>query len=485
MCVVHSVPLMRVLARCFLAFRGIGAGAVDTAVVAAPHQRNTPKRSIHPKAEGPGMADHNAEAPAQLSLAALIRTFGRIGLLSFGGPAAQIALMHRTLVDERKWLSDAAFLRALSFCMLLPGPEAMQLATYCGWRMRGVLGGLIAGGLFVGPGAVVIFLLAWLYAQFGQVGLVQAAFVGIKATVIVVVVQALATVSRRALKGPDNWLIAALAFAAIFAFNLPFPLIVGVAAAYGFVRASPNARAPNATRKEQHGNPARTIAVWLALWLGPVAVAMVISQAFLGQVALFFSKLAVVTFGGAYAVLTYMTQQVVTDFGWLTTAQMIDALGLAETTPGPLILVTQFVGFLAGWQQAGAAMAFATAALTLWVTFTPCFLWIFAAAPYIDRLADLPRLSGALAAVTAAVVGVIANLSVWFAVHVFFGQVGQITAGPVVLIWPTAASANIWAIGLAVFSASLLIWLRLPLPWALLVAALAALGLSLAGASVI
>ncbi|MBD3663343.1 chromate efflux transporter [Sulfitobacter aestuariivivens] len=352
----------------------------------------------------------------------MTRVYGKIGMLSFGGPAAQIALMHRELVEVRGWLSEQAYLRALSLCMLLPGPEAMQLATYAGWRMRGVPGGLLAGLLFVVPGAIVIAILALGYAYVGQVPLVQAAFLGIKAAVIVVVFQALRKVAGNALVGGTGWALALGSFVALFVFGLPFPLIILIAAGIGFAQVPRQVSAP-AHIPQRPANPLATVAVWAALWAAPLVGVWAAGQEFLLQLGLFFSKLAIVTFGGAYAVLAYMTQTVVQDYGWITTGEMIDALGLAETTPGPLILVTEFVALLAGFAHSGIAGAIAAGMLALWVTFTPCFLWIFLAGPYLERLAAQPRLSGALQGITAAVVGVIANLSLWFALHVLFDRV--------------------------------------------------------------
>lgn len=354
----------------------------------------------------------------------MTRVYGRIGLLSFGGPAAQIALMHRELVEERAWLTEATYLRALSLCMLLPGPEAMQLATYAGWRMRGVPGGLLAGLLFVVPGALVIAVLALGYAYVGQLPLVQAAFLGIKAAVIVVVFQALRKVAGKALHGPQGWILAVLSFIALFVFGLPFPLIILIAGLWGMWQQ--NAPPPDIDAHQlSSGHAPRTIAIWGALWGAPLVLLWMMGNNFLLQLGLFFSKLAVVTFGGAYAVLAYMTQTVVQDYGWITTDQMIDALGLAETTPGPLILVTEFVALLAGFAQSGVAGAIAAGLVALWVTFTPCFLWIFLAGPYLERISAQPRLAGALQSITAAVVGVIANLSVWFALHVLFDRVNS------------------------------------------------------------
>ncbi|WP_371224123.1 chromate efflux transporter [Roseovarius sp. 2305UL8-3] len=365
------------------------------------------------------------------SLSDLTRVFGRIGVLSFGGPAAQISLMHDELVEKHGWLSEKQFLGALSFCMLLPGPEAMQLATYSGWRLRGTLGGLIAGVLFVLPGALVILALALGYAFYGQMPIVQAVFAGIKAAVVAIVLRALITLSRKALTGWDAWVLAVIGFGAMFFLKLPFPLLIAAAAAWGYLTTRSVA--------EEHadvgplpsaGQTMRTVAVWGALWATPVALAVATGASFLTDIALFFSTLAVVTFGGAYAVLAYMTQAVVDTHGWLSTPQMIDALGLAETTPGPLILVTQFVGLLAGFAQGGVGLALLAGAMTLWVTFVPCFLWIFAGAPYVEALLARPRLKGALSAISAVVVGVILNLSVWFALHVVFAEVGEGAFGP-------------------------------------------------------
>lgn len=400
-----------------------------------------------------------------VSTAELTRVFGRIGVLSFGGPAAQIALMHRVLVDERAWLSEERFLRALSFCMLLPGPEAMQLATYAGWRLGGVRGGLIAGGLFVVPGALVVLVLAMAYGAYGALPLTQALFLGVKATVVAVVVQALVRLGRKALKGTLAWAIAGASFAALFLLDAPFPLVLALAALAGLAGGRTDAPAQTPVPAEPRA-PAtlRTIAFWGTLWLAPIALLWAMGATLLAQIGLFFAKLAVVTFGGAYAVLAYMTQSVVTTHGWLTTPQMLDALGLAETTPGPLILVTEFVGYLAAHQAGGWALGIAGALLTLWATFVPCFLWIFAGAPHIDRLEAMPRLTAALKGVTAAVVGVIANLSVWFAAHVLFTEVAVLTPGPLHLIAPQPASISLLALALALAAGALLRWGRLGLP---------------------
>ncbi len=393
----------------------------------------------------------------------MTRVFGRIGLLSFGGPAAQIALMHKELVEDRPWLTEAQFLRALSFCMLLPGPEAMQMATYSGWRMRGMLGGLLAGLLFVIPGALVIMLLALAYGLYGQLPLVQSLFLGVKACVVVIVIQALIKVAKKALKGPIYYAIAVASFLALFTLNAPFPLVIAVAAVIGALVLTGTTEETASAPLPSPVQTLKTIALWLVIWFAPIAVLALIAPGILTEMARFFSTLAVVTFGGAYSVLAYMTQAVVGDFGWLTTAQMVDALGLAETTPGPLILVTQFVAMVAGFEAGGTGLALIAGGVTLWVTFAPCFLWIFAGAPYIDQLAHMPRLSGALSAITAAVVGVIANLGLWFAGAVF---VDASVIDPIAVV-------------IALVSAVLLLWRK----WDMLIVLpiSAALGLLLVG----
>ncbi len=413
-----------------------------------------------------------------------LRTWTRIGLLSFGGPAGQIAMMHRTLVDEKKWLGEAEFLRALNFCMLLPGPEAMQLATYAGWKLHGVRGGLAAGLLFVLPGAVVVFCLAAIYAQLGQVPLVAALFFGVKAAVLAIVVEALLRIARRALKLTSDWAIAGAAFLALFVLNAPFPLVIAVAAIVGFFRTARAAAPPPASGPVDWRRTFATIAVWLVIWFAPLAV-LAWFAAPIGrlhvytEIGLFFSKLAVVTFGGAYAVLSYMAQAAVVTHHWLNAQQMIDGLGLAETTPGPLILVTEFVGYMAGFRASGLTGSpqggLIGAVVTLWVTFVPCFLWIFAGAPYVERLEHQPRLSGALAAITAAVVGVILNLSVWFGLHVMFATVERFKAGVIDMALPQWASINWPALALSLIAAVALLRFRLGIMWTL--ALTAALGL--------
>lgn len=376
------------------------------------------------------------------SLADATRVWWKIGILSFGGPAAQIALMHKEVVEHRKWLSEQQFLNALSFCMLLPGPEAMQLATYAGWRLHGTIGGLIAGLLFVIPGAVVIMTLAAIYSIFGNVPLVEALFYGIKAAVLVIVVEALLRVAKKALTQRQHWIIAGAAFVGIFFLSIPYPLIVLLAGLYGLITAT--ARVERSAIDMAHVSvqqTARTIILWLAIWLLPLlALTWLGAPDILVQVGAFFSTLAIVTFGGAYAVLAYMAHDVVVQFGWLSAGEMIDALGLAETTPGPLILVTQFVGFLAGFKVGALGLGVTAAIVALWVTFAPCFLWIFAGAPYIEWISNQPRLQGALKAITAAVVGVILNLSLWFALHVLFTTVTRTRWGPVTLWQPELAT---------------------------------------------
>ena len=389
-------------------------------------------------------------------------TWCKIGLLSFGGPAAQIALMHREIVENKKWLSEDQFLNALNFCMLLPGPEAMQLATYSGWRINGTLGGLIAGLLFVLPGAFLITLLAVIYAFFGDVPLINSLFLGVKATVVVIVIQALLKVSKKALKTHYHTSIAVTAFISIFFFNLPYPFIIFVSAFFGYLVLPNKINVKQVQQSQPLTKTLKTILAWLVVWWIPILLVYLISdQKILTEITIFFSKLAVVTFGGAYAVLSYMAQDVVITKDWLTAGQMMDGLGLAETTPGPLILVTEFVGFLAAFQEGGIKLALIAGFLTLWVTFIPCFLWIFAGAPYIDWISSQPRLHGALSAITAAVVGVILNLSIWFMLHVFFEKISDVQFGPINLFWPNFSYINVPAI----FLTSISIWLIIKLKW--------------------
>lgn len=400
------------------------------------------------------------ETAATPAFPELLRVFTRIGFLSFGGPAGQIALMHRELVEERHWVAEDDYLHALNFCHLLPGPEAQQLATWIGWRLHGWRGGLAAGLLFVIPGACIILALSMLYALAANLGWVAALFLGVKAAVLAIVAQALLRIAGRALDTGVKRGLAAAAFAGLFLLALPFPLIVLGSGLIGIViaRTRPDLLAlkPGKVGAVLPARPWRTtiisVLVWGAIWAAPmVLIAMTLGQGHvLWQIGAFFSQLAIVTFGGAYAVLAYMAQEAVQGFGWLQPGEMADGLGLAETTPGPLILVTQFVGYLAAFRApepfSPLVAGLLGALLTTWVTFAPCFMWIFAFAPWIDRLGQAVWLKGGLAAVTAAVVGVIANLTAWFALHVLFARVGEAEIGPLRLSWPDLASFD-WRAG--------------------------------------
>lgn len=402
----------------------------------------------------------DAETPTTIktpSFAEMFAVWAKIGLLSFGGPAGQIALMHREIVEDRKWISDNRFLHALNFCMLLPGPEAMQLATYIGWLTHGLRGGLIAGLLFVIPGALVIWLLAWIYAAYGETSFAAAIFYGIKGAVLAIVLHALFRIAGKALKRPVDWLTAVFAFIAIFAFDLPFPLIILAAAVAGWLVHKPGPAHTGDTvpaTPVSAGATIRTVSIWLLVWLLPL-IAVWFSfggDHVFSQIGLFFSKLAMVTFGGAYAVLAYMAQEAVDGYGWLSAREMLDALGLAETTPGPLILVTEFVGYLGAYRSQGmspALMGAIGALIALWATFAPCFLWIFAGAPYIERLQQAGRIAGALKGVTAAVVGVILNLAVWFSVQAVFLRTMQVEAGPLKLLVPDLGSIDLAMLSIA------------------------------------
>ncbi len=427
-------------------------------------------------------------ATANPSFSEARKVWTRIGLMSFGGPAGQIAMMHKVLVDQKRWLDEGTFLLALNFCTLLPGPEAMQLATYAGWRLHGTRGGLTAGLLFVAPGAATILAISILYANFGNVPVVAAVFEGIKAAVLAIVVEALIRIAGRSLKGRVDWLIAAASFVAIFLFKIPFPLIVLAAAVVGFWRTIASGNWTTGPTREVPPVPIastlRTIALWLAIWLLPLAgVALIFGfDHVLTRLALFFSKLAVVTFGGAYAVLAYMAQDVVETYGWLKPGEMLDGLGLAETTPGPLILVTEFVGYLAAARHGGgSALLFGVlgAVVTLWATFVPCFLFVFAGAPYVEWLKSAPRLKSALSAITSAVVGVIFNLSLWFALHVFFRERSEVGIGPLRLDVPSFASLDLAAAGLALLAALMLFVFRFGIAATLGVSALVSLLLAL------
>jgi chromate transporter len=425
-------------------------------------------------AEGPAVRPTFGEAA---------RVWAKIGLLSFGGPAGQIALMHRVLVDERRWISEPRFLHALNFCMLLPGPEAQQLATYVGWLLHGVRGGLVAGALFVLPGAAAMLVLSVVYALYGSTALLAGLFFGLKAAVLAIVVQAVVRIGRRALTTRPMQALAATAFVAIFALHVPFPVIVLGAALIGYVATRGGS---TAFRAGGHGESstdahlvdppaprfARTLAMavaWIAVWLAPAVLALAIAgpDDVFTRIAGFFSVMAVVTFGGAYAVLAYVAQAAVATYGWLAPGEMLDGLGLAETTPGPLILVLEFVGFLAAFRDPGPLPPLLAgvlgAGLTLWVTFVPSFLWIFVGAPYVERLRGNAALAGALSAVTAAVVGVILNLAVWFALHTVFSSVERIAVGPLSLDVPVLASLDPWALLLALAAAIAVFCFRLGL----------------------
>ena len=417
----------------------------------------------------------------------LLRMFTRIGLLSFGGPAGQIALMHRELVEDRAWVSEDQYLHALNFCHLLPGPEAQQLATWIGWKLHGFRGGLAAGLLFVIPGALVILALSMLYALAANLTWFAALFLGIKAAVLGIVVQALLRIAGRALNTWFKQGLAIAAFVALFFFDLPFPLVVLGSGALGMLVAATrpewlalkpmSGAAPTSPRP--WGQSLRAIALWGAIWAAPLALvfATLGPDHRLWQIGVFFSKLAVVTFGGAYAVLAYMAQEAVSGFGWLSAGEMADGLGLAETTPGPLILVTQFTGFLAAFRAPAPFSPLVAgllgAGLTTWVIFAPCFLWIFTLAPWIERMEHATRLKGGLAALTAAVVGVIGNLTVWFVLHVLFARVSEQHVGPLRLYVPDVTTFD-WRAGLLAALSALLIF---RLKWGVI----RVLGLSAAG----
>ena len=408
-------------------------------------------------------------AVPRIPLGELTRASFKVGCLGFGGPAGQIALMHRIFVDEKKWIDEARYLHALNYCMLLPGPEAQQLAVYVGWLLNGVIGGIVAGVLFVLPGALVMFALSWLYAAHADLPGVAALFYGVKAAVLAIVADAVLRIGRRALKQRADVVIAFAAFAALFVFGVPFPLVVLSAALFGALRSVKAAgvmtepKGSATTLRSVYGGLAAAV-VWAGLWLGPVAAAWALlgRDHLLTQIGFLFSKLAVVTFGGAYAVLAYLQQQAVEAHGWLTAAQMIDGLGLAETTPGPLVLVNQFVGFQAGWNAGGGLMlAAAGAAMASWCTFAPSFLWIFAGAPLAERLRENRFAQGALSAITAAVLGVIANLALWFSLHVLFRRTAELaTPWGRAIPLPEPASLDPFAAVLAIAAAVALIRLR-------------------------
>ncbi len=386
----------------------------------------------------------------------LLRVFGRIGLLSFGGPAAQIALMHQELVEKRPWLREDQFLRGLSFCMLLPGPEAMQLATYAGWRLRGIWGGVLAGLLFVIPGAVAIAFLCAIYINYGTQPIIQSSFMGIKAAVVTVVINALLKLQQKALNQFGDWVCAGLSAIALLLFDLPFPLVILGGGVVGFILAPTQQARPAQPEVAQSPTGLPILLFWIGLWLLPLVALSVFAAPFLASVGWFFAKLAVVTFGGAYAVLAYMSQAVVDQNGWISSNQMLDALGLAETTPGPLILVTQFVAMLSGQIAGGLPYAIAAGLIALWATFVPCFLWVFAAAPHVERLTTHPRIGQALKSITACIVGVIFNLSIWFLLNVLFGTIDGLRLGPATLPLPDLSTLDLNALFLVLLAPILL-----------------------------
>jgi chromate transporter len=406
----------------------------------------------------------------------------RVALLSFGGPAGQIAVMHRILVEEKNWISESRFLHALNYCMLLPGPEAQQLATYIGWLLHRTVGGIMAGGLFIVPGIIAIMGLSYIYAAFGKVGFIEALFFGLKAAVLAIVIQAVVRVGKRALRNRIMVALAAIAFIAIFFFNVPFPIIIigaGVIGYFGGKSARPefaavphgggkNAAAVDSMLGEElpdHVRPSvpralKVSAIWLLLWLVPVCALLIAfgQDNVFSQIALFFSKMAMVTFGGAYAVLAYVAQQAVEHYRWLGPREMLDGLGMAETTPGPLIMVLQFVGFMAAYRDPGTLSPMLAGALggllATWVTFTPCFLWIFLGAPFIEALHGNKGLAGALTAITAAVVGVILNLSIWFALHTVFRESSPVRSVGLSFDMPVWSSLDVPALILAIAAAT-------------------------------
>jgi len=423
-----------------------------------------------------------ADAGHGISFGEAFRVWLRVAMLSFGGPAGQIAVMHKILVDEKHWISEGRFLHALNYCMLLPGPEAQQLATYIGWLLHRTAGGIMAGGLFILPGIIAIMGLSYIYAAYGHVGFVEALFFGLKAAVLAIVIQAVVRVGKRALRNRIMIALAAIAFIAIFFFDVPFPVIIIGAGVIGYLgaisgrpefaaiehggakgkpaaidsmlgEAMPDHVRPKVSRALMVG------AVWLSLWLIPVAALLIwLGEAnVFSQIALFFSKMALVTFGGAYAVLAYVAQQAVEHYHWVSPPEMLDGLGMAETTPGPLIMVLQFVGFMAAYRDPGTLSPMLAATLggllATWVTFTPCFLWIFLGAPFIETLRGNKGLAGALSAITAAVVGVILNLSIWFALHTVFRATTPVRSFGLSFDLPVASSVDLPALVLAIAAA--------------------------------
>jgi chromate transporter len=436
--------------------------------------------TANPKAGGQGKAGGQEYAHG-ISFNEALVVWLRVAILSFGGPAGQIAVMHRILVEEKNWISEGRFLHALNYCMLLPGPEAQQLATYIGWLLHRTVGGIVAGGLFILPGVITIMGLSYIYAAYGNVGFVEALFFGLKAAVLAIVIQAVVRVGKRALRNAIMIAIAAIAFIAIFFFGAPFPLIIVAAGLVGFLgarlgrpefaavehggknTAAIDSMLGEAVPDHVRANPSRTLrvaAVWLTLWLVPVFALIVGlgSDDVFSQIAIFFSKMAMVTFGGAYAVLAYVAQQAANYYHWVSPREMLDGLGMAETTPGPLIMVVQFVGFMAAFRESSGLSPMLAGMLggllATWVTFTPCFLWIFVGAPYIEALRGNKALAGALSAITAAVVGVILNLSIWFALHILFRHTLPIQGFGFSFDAPVLASVDLPALALSVAAAT-------------------------------
>lgn len=444
--------------------------------------------------------------PAPVSLGEAAKVWARIAALSFGGPAGQIAVMHRILVDEKRWIGEQRFLHALNFCMLLPGPEAQQLATYIGWLLHRRIGGLIAGALFILPGALAIMALSWIYVLYGNTGLIAGLFLGLKAAVLAIVLQAVIRIGGRALRTGAAKLLAATAFVLIFFLAVPFPLIVLGAALIGWLAGRAGSGAfkggghdgsasgvadaetllgeglPDHARPRWQG-VVFDVSLWLALWLLPIAALLIAlgPDHVFSQIAVFFAKMAMVTFGGAYAVLAYVAQQAVEHYGWLSPPEMLDGLGMAETTPGPLIMVLQFVGFLGAYRDPGMLAPLLAGTLggllATWVTFAPCFLWIFLGAPFIERMRGNAALAGALSAITAAVVGVVLNLALWFAIHAVFRQTMPVEAGPIRFDMPVLASIDPWTAALTV--AAIVAVFRFRLGTSSVLAAAAAIGIAL------
>jgi chromate transporter len=454
-------------------------------------------------------ADAGKSCGHGISFGEAFRVWLRVAVLSFGGPAGQIAVMHRILVEEKNWISESRFLHALNYCMLLPGPEAQQLATYIGWLLHRTAGGIMAGGLFILPGIVAIMGLSYVYAAYGNVGFIEALFFGLKAAVLAIVVQAVVRVGKRALRNRLMIALAAIAFVGIFFFNVPFPIIIiatGVIGYFGARSGRPEFAAvehgggkrtavvdsmlgedmPGHVRPNV-GRSLRVSSIWLLLWVVPVAALLIgLGQAnVFSQIALFFSKMALVTFGGAYAVLAYVAQQAVEHYHWLGPREMLDGLGMAETTPGPLIMVLQFVGFMAAFRDPGTLSPMLAATLggllATWVTFIPCFLWIFLGAPYIETLRGNKGLAGALTAITAAVVGVILNLSIWFALHTLFRKTTPFRSFGMSFDMPDWSSLDIAAFVLAAAAATAIFRLNIGMLWVLAGSCAAGVALRFAG----